>query len=346
MHRHCSNSDINHVTIHQIQIRSPSNWHYVYSYHYVYLFPIRNILMAYIRLKRIKGKEYAYLVESVWDRESKQPRQVTIKYLGRVDSISLESIPPEYRNDPKIISFISDYRISSKNDRMNERDIMDVISIDKRELVELLVSGDSKQVLDIFDRYYRDRSVDGIVRFYEELIIPALDVVGELWMKNKLGIAIEHVCSNTVNTVIKSITNLCSNGKSRGLIVIATPYGDLHSIASNMLESILTCKGYRVLNIAPSTPRDVIIDYVRYKDPDALLLSVTIVDNVEWVDRMVRILRRSYSKEMPIIVGGKVSHMLTSDECRIVKESSLKSILTIIDEEVSRYVRMKQSMTI
>ncbi len=301
--------------------------------------------MAYIRLKRIKGKEYAYLVESVWDRESKQPRQVTIKYLGRVDNISLESIPMEYRNDPKIISFISDYRISSKGNRVNE-DIMDTISIDKRGLVELLASGDSKQILDIFDRFYNDRSVDSILRFYEELIIPALDIVGELWMKNKLGIAIEHVCSNTVNTVIKSITSLCSNDKSKGLIVIATPYGDLHSIASNMLESILTCKGYRVLNIAPSTPRDVIIDYVRYKDPDALLLSVTIEDNIERVDRLVRILRSSYSKEMPIIVGGKASHMLRCGECRVVKESSLKSILTVIDEEVSRYVRIKQGMTI
>jgi methanogenic corrinoid protein MtbC1 len=301
--------------------------------------------MAYIRLKRIKGKEYAYLVESVWDRESKQPRQVTIKYLGRVDSISLESIPMEYRNDPKIISFISDYRISSKGNRVNE-DIMDTISIDKRGLVELLASGDSKQILDIFDRFYNDGSVDSILRFYEELIIPALDIVGELWMKNKLGIAIEHVCSNTVNTVIKSITSLCSNDKSKGLIVIATPHGDLHSIASNMLESLLTCKGYRVLNIAPSTPRDVIIDYVRYKDPDALLLSVTMEDNVERVDRLVRILRSSYSKEMPIIVGGKASHMLRCGECRVVKESSLKSILTVIDEEVSRYVRIKQGMTI
>jgi len=301
--------------------------------------------MAYIRLKRIKGKEYAYLVESVWDRESKQPRQVTIKYLGRVDNISLESIPMEYRNDPKVISFISDYRISSKGNRVNE-DIMDTISIDKRGLVELLASGDSKKILDIFNRFYNDGSVDSILRFYEELIIPALDIVGELWMKNKLGIAIEHVCSNTVNTVIKSITSLCSNDKSKGLIVIATPYGDLHSIASNMLESLLTCKGYRVLNIAPSTPRDVIIDYVRYKDPDALLLSVTIEDNVERVDRLVRILRGSYSKEMPIIVGGKASHMLRCGECRVVKESSLKSILTVIDEEVSRYVRIKQGMTI
>lgn len=37
----------------------------------------------YIRIKKIKGKEYAYLVKSKWYK-TRTPKQKTIKYLGRV----------------------------------------------------------------------------------------------------------------------------------------------------------------------------------------------------------------------------------------------------------------------
>lgn len=38
----------------------------------------------YIRIKRIKGIEYAYLVKSYWSKRKKTPKQKTLKYLGRV----------------------------------------------------------------------------------------------------------------------------------------------------------------------------------------------------------------------------------------------------------------------
>lgn len=38
----------------------------------------------YIRIKKIKGIEYAYLVKSYWSKRKKTPKQKTIKYLGRV----------------------------------------------------------------------------------------------------------------------------------------------------------------------------------------------------------------------------------------------------------------------
>lgn len=38
----------------------------------------------YIRIKKIKGIEYAYLVKSYWSKRKKTPKQKSIKYLGRV----------------------------------------------------------------------------------------------------------------------------------------------------------------------------------------------------------------------------------------------------------------------
>jgi hypothetical protein len=65
--------------------------------------------LVYIRSKAVKGISYAYLVKSEWDKRRGLSVQHTIKYLGRPENIAINDIPEEYRNDPKILSFLSFY---------------------------------------------------------------------------------------------------------------------------------------------------------------------------------------------------------------------------------------------
>ncbi|MDP7116243.1 MAG: hypothetical protein QF632_00755 [Candidatus Woesearchaeota archaeon] len=45
--------------------------------------------MAYIRVKNIRGREYAYLVRTRWLKGKKQAKQSVSKYLGRVHGFSI-----------------------------------------------------------------------------------------------------------------------------------------------------------------------------------------------------------------------------------------------------------------
>jgi hypothetical protein len=42
--------------------------------------------MAFLRVKKINGKQYFYLVESI--REGKRVRQRVIKYIGTIENLS------------------------------------------------------------------------------------------------------------------------------------------------------------------------------------------------------------------------------------------------------------------
>ncbi len=66
-------------------------------------------LVVYIRSKMVKGIPYAYLVKSEWDKRTGSSIQHTIKYLGRADDVDINDIPEEYRNNPKILSFLSSH---------------------------------------------------------------------------------------------------------------------------------------------------------------------------------------------------------------------------------------------
>ncbi len=301
------------------------------------------INVVYIRLKNIKGKEYAYLVENVWDKANKQPRQINIKYLGRVDKLSIDLIPEKYRNDQKLLEFINRYKLHTNENTSN------VISNSNKAIVDMLSSGNIDGLLCIFNELSDNNITNAIVKFYERFLIPALNEIGELWIHNRLGIAVEHVCSNTTNSLIKNITynaNKSIKDRSKGLIIIVTPSGELHNIACNMLESILVSKGYKVLNLSPSIPRDVIIKYVKDKEPDALLISVTLQDNISAVEKLIKALRKDYNNELPIIIGGKAAAKISyvkDPKCIIITNEPLIKVISILEEEVTRYNTSKNN---
>ena len=72
--------------------------------------------MAYIRIKKVKGLEYYYLVKSQWDPIRKVSNQQTIKYLGKASNVTINDLPFDYRNNPKILSTLAQIQ---KNDLKN-----------------------------------------------------------------------------------------------------------------------------------------------------------------------------------------------------------------------------------
>jgi cobalamin-dependent methionine synthase I len=65
----------------------------------------------------------------------------------------------------------------------------------------------------------------------------------------------------------------------------------------------LLSKGYKVFNASPSLPADSIIDSLNRVLPDAILISVTLEDNIQTAKNLVRKIRTKFSL-LPIFVGG------------------------------------------
>ncbi len=63
--------------------------------------------MAFIRIKKIKGYDYYYLVRSQWDPVKKSSTQHIIKYLGNAENINIKDIPEEHLDNPKVLSLLA-----------------------------------------------------------------------------------------------------------------------------------------------------------------------------------------------------------------------------------------------
>lgn len=249
--------------------------------------------MVYIRSKRVKGIDYAYIVKSEWDAQSKTSRQQTVKYLGKAADVELEDIPLQYRQDVKILAFLSQHR---PKDLKKRKSLLERI---RKNVYLALCSGDVENCITLYEE---SRHVLTLEDFYDKILKPVMEDIGSKWERGQLEVATEHVCTNTAYAMVATIDDRIVGAQTRGKVLLCSPEGELHGFASAVLASVLKSKGYRVRNAAPSVPSDQLVLYVEDFEPDLIMVSITLKDNIKAGERLVgTIISRC---KTPILVGG------------------------------------------
>ena len=275
--------------------------------------------MVYIRSKNVKGIDYAYLVKSVWNSNKNSSLQKTIKYLGRTSSITIEDIPEDYRNDPKIITFMTMY--ASKDLTKKQTLLLQL----KEEFFKRLCDGDVSGTIKIYEKYTKFYN---LIEFYDNLLKPVMYKIGELWADSKLDIATEHVCSNTAQSLISIINEHLKMHHHKLKVLVCTPIGELHSLGCKVIESFLISKGFKVFNISPSVQAESVISYIQGIKPDVIFISISLDENIKAGKNLVKKIRSIFSSQ--ILVGGIAINKKDnrSFDAKILPNASLREIET------------------
>lgn len=280
--------------------------------------------MAYLRAKVVKGEKYLYLVRSVWDPNRSTARQETIKYLGKASQVSKDDIPLEYRNDPKIISFLA------SGEALDVKRREEMLSKIREKLLSHFVMGELEEAKKLYEGY---RAHAGTTSFFEKILTPVMYEIGNLWEKNRISIADEHISSNTANSLVKAILNKNSiKPSAKKKVVICTPDGEYHSLGAAILEACLSCSGFKVYNLSPSQPHESITTFVETEKPDAVLVSITLEDSIRPGQRLVKKLAERTT--VPIVVGGQaVKKTDAKFEAKMVQDMGLKELSRLLRSE-------------
>ena len=281
--------------------------------------------MVYLRKKKVKGVDYLYLVRSVWDKKRQTSRQVTIKYLGESNSVTRDDIPTEFRDDPKINAFLLE---NTPKDRKRREEI---ISRLRSRLFSSFTEGNLKDSIYVYESFVTQTSIE---QFYEKILTPIMEKVGAMWADGRLSIATEHIASNTAQSLIKIITeNHKKRTLDKGKIIVTTPVGEEHCIPCNLIESLLLSKGFTTFNLSPSTPADSLIEFIKTIHPTAVLISITLNDNIKAGQRLAKKINEHY-KKLPVYVGGQaLSDSKSKFQATIIShENTLEQIPKILTQ--------------
>jgi len=249
--------------------------------------------VVYIRAKKVKGDQYLYLVKSIWDKQKNTSKQEIVKYLGKASDVVRDDIPPDYRDDPKIISFLAAHSPEDIKKREEAQ------KKTKDQLYKKFTQGDVVFALKIYENY---SSMFSPSDFFDKIFRPVMYQIGEDWASNKISIATEHVASNVAQALVKIIMDRNRMESNKKKVMICVPQGEEHRLGCDVLETYLSSKGFRVYNMARSMPNESIVNFVGTTKPDSILVSITLEDNIKAGQRLVKKIADSYP--VPIFVGG------------------------------------------
>lgn len=168
-------------------------------------------------------------------------------------------------------------------------------------LLEALLSFDRRGALDAYEEVLclpPDRRV-------EEVLLPVLREVGELWQAGECGVSEEHFASAFVREKLAGLIADLDTGAGRGPeAVCAGIPGELHE-AGLMAASIhLATRGWRVLYLGTNIPVEEVRRILQQRRPAMFCTSVVNAMSVADFRRLSRELRDAAPADTDVVIGG------------------------------------------
>jgi 5-methyltetrahydrofolate--homocysteine methyltransferase len=152
-----------------------------------------------------------------------------------------------------------------------------------------------------------DLSVEkiGAVPTLNEVLLPAMKEVGDKFGAGELILPFVLQSAEVMKRAVAQLENYLERieGHTKGKVVIATVFGDVHDIGKSLVNTILTNNGYSVVDLGKQVPIDTIISAAVEHEADAIGLSALLVSTSKQMPTCVQELHER-GLDFPVLVGG------------------------------------------
>jgi 5-methyltetrahydrofolate--homocysteine methyltransferase len=152
-----------------------------------------------------------------------------------------------------------------------------------------------------------DASVEkiGAVPTLNDVLLPAMKEVGDKFGAGELILPFVLQSAEVMKRAVARLENYLDRieGHTKGTVVIATVFGDVHDIGKSLVNTILTNNGYTVVDLGKQVPIDTIVNSAIEEKADAIGLSALLVSTSKQMPAAVQELH-SKKLEFPVLIGG------------------------------------------
>jgi 5-methyltetrahydrofolate--homocysteine methyltransferase len=152
-----------------------------------------------------------------------------------------------------------------------------------------------------------DRSVEkiGAVPTLNTVLLPAMKEVGDKFGAGELILPFVLQSAEVMKRAVAQLENYLERmeGHTKGKVVIATVFGDVHDIGKSLVNTILTNNGYTVVDLGKQVPIETIIEAAIENKADAIGLSALLVSTSKQMPACIQELHQR-GLEFPVLIGG------------------------------------------
>ncbi|MFL5501883.1 MAG: methionine synthase [Gemmatimonadaceae bacterium] len=143
------------------------------------------------------------------------------------------------------------------------------------------------------------------VRVLNEVLLPAMKEVGDKFGAGELILPFVLQSAEVMKKAVKHLEQFLekAEGYTKGKVVLATVYGDVHDIGKSLVNTILSNNGYTVFDLGKQVPVNTILDKAVEVGADAIGLSALLVSTSKQMPLCVQELDKRGMK-VPVLIGG------------------------------------------
>jgi 5-methyltetrahydrofolate--homocysteine methyltransferase len=152
-----------------------------------------------------------------------------------------------------------------------------------------------------------DRSVEkiGAVPTLNDVLLPAMKEVGDKFGAGELILPFVLQSAEVMKRAVAQLERYLDKieGYTKGTVVLATVFGDVHDIGKSLVNTILTNNGYSVVDLGKQVPIQTVLDAAIEHDATAIGLSALLVSTSKQMPACIQELH-SQGLSYPVLVGG------------------------------------------
>ncbi|MBI4926642.1 MAG: methionine synthase [Anaerolineae bacterium] len=143
------------------------------------------------------------------------------------------------------------------------------------------------------------------VQVLNTVLLPAMKEVGDRFGAGELILPFVLQSAEVMKKAVGHLENYLERqeGVTKGTLVLATVYGDVHDIGKNLVKTILSNNGYRVVDLGKQVPAETIIERAVEEKATAIGLSALLVSTSKQMPLIVNELHRR-GLAFPVLIGG------------------------------------------
>jgi 5-methyltetrahydrofolate--homocysteine methyltransferase len=143
------------------------------------------------------------------------------------------------------------------------------------------------------------------VRVLNEVLLPAMKEVGDKFGAGELILPFVLQSAEVMKRAVRHLEQFLekAEGYTKGKVVLATVYGDVHDIGKSLVNTILSNNGYTVYDLGKQVPVNTIIEKAVEVGADAIGLSALLVSTSKQMPLCVQELDKR-GHDFPVLIGG------------------------------------------
>lgn len=154
----------------------------------------------------------------------------------------------------------------------------------------------------------------GYVQIATRLFQPALYAVGQLWQRNEITVAQEHLASAIAQTILTQMfirDDFLPRRDDKALFACVS--GNSHALGLRLVCDAFELKGWSVQFVGSSVPAEALIAHIDSWRPQLVCLSASLVPQLPELRRLVAEIRATFGGRRPaVIVGGLATNEIAS----------------------------------